>query len=277
MSLTGVKKNRVLKTDKKNMLTAENLTIGYQQKKQQKIIAKGINLAIKEGTLTAVIGKNGIGKSTLLRTLSKVQKPLEGEVFINQKNSKAYQHKELATTISLVLTERLPESQLTVFELIALGRQPYTNWIDSLSKKDFEKIHWAIKETSLETLQHNRCFELSDGQMQRVLIARALSQDTEIIILDEPTAHLDMHQTIAIFELLNKLTNSTKKTILISTHEINLATKMCDELIVFSENKIYTGTTAELIQKNAFENLFTSKIVEFDSALQQFVINSQSF
>jgi|TARA_B110000238_G_scaffold172186_1_gene190502 iron complex transport system ATP-binding protein len=277
MSLTGVKKNRVLKTDKKNMLTAENLTIGYQQKKQQKIIAKGINLAIKEGTLTAVIGKNGIGKSTLLRTLSKVQKPLEGEVFINQKNSKAYQHKELATTISLVLTERLPESQLTVFELIALGRQPYTNWIDSLSKKDFEKIHWAIKETSLETLQHNRCFELSDGQMQRVLIARALSQDTEIIILDEPTAHLDMHQTIAIFELLNKLTNSTKKTILISTHEINLATKMCDELIVFSENKIYTGTTAELIQKNAFENLFTSKIVKFDSALQQFVINSQSF
>lgn len=277
MSLTGVKKNRVLKTDKKNMLTAENLTIGYQQKKQQKIIAKGINLAIKEGTLTAVIGKNGIGKSTLLRTLSKVQKPLEGEVFINQKNSKAYQHKELATTISLVLTERLPESQLTVFELIALGRQPYTNWIDSLSKKDFEKIHWAIKETSLETLQHNRCFELSDGQMQRVLIARALSQDTEIIILDEPTAHLDMHQTIAIFELLKKLTNSIKKTILISTHEINLATKMCDELIVFSENKIYTGTTAELIQKNAFENLFTSKIVIFDNDLQQFIINSQSF
>ena len=259
------------------MLTAENLSIGYQQKKQQKIIAKGIDLVIKEGTLTGVIGKNGIGKSTLLRTLSKVQKPLEGEIFINQKNSKAYQHKELATTISLVLTERLPESQLTVFELIALGRQPYTNWIDSLSKKDFEKIHWAIKETSLETLQHNRCFELSDGQMQRVLIARALSQDTEIIILDEPTAHLDMHQTIAIFELLKKLTNSIKKTILISTHEINLATKMCDELIVFSENKIYTGTTAELIQKNAFENLFTSKIVIFDNDLQQFIINSQSF
>ena len=259
------------------MLTAENLSIGYQQKKQQKIIAKGIDFVIKEGTLTGVIGKNGIGKSTLLRTLSKVQKPLEGEIFINQKNSKAYQHKELATTISLVLTERLPESQLTVFELIALGRQPYTNWIDSLSKKDFEKIHWAIKETSLETLQHNRCSELSDGQMQRVLIARALTQDTEIIILDEPTAHLDMHQTIAIFELLKKLTSATKKTILISTHEINLATKMCDKLIVLSEKKIYTGTTAELIKEKAFENLFSSGVVEFNNTLQQFVINSQSF
>ena len=183
----------------------------------------------------------------------------------------------MATTISLVLTERLPESQLTVFEVIALGRQPYTNWIDSLTKKDLEKIHWAMEQTNLEALQNNRCSELSDGQMQRVLIARALSQDTEIIILDEPTAHLDMHQTIAIFELLKKLTSSTQKTIIISTHEINLATKMCDELIVLSENIIYTGTTAELIQQNAFENLFASKIVKFDRTLQQFVINSQSF
>ncbi|MDB4181915.1 ABC transporter ATP-binding protein [Polaribacter sp.] len=266
-----------MKTDENNILTIENLTIGYEQKKQQKIIAKGINFAIKKGTLNAVVGKNGIGKSTLLRTLSKVQKPLAGAIFINKKNSKAYLHQELAKTISLVLTERLPESQLTVFEVIALGRQPYTNWIDSLTKKDLEKIHWAIEQTNLAALQNNRCSELSDGQMQRVLIARALSQDTEIIILDEPTAHLDMYQTIAIFELLKKLTSSTQKTILISTHEINLATKMCDELIVLSENKIYTGTTAELIQQNAFENLFTSKIVKFDRALQQFVINSQSF
>ena len=185
-----------MKTDENNILTLENLTIGYEQKKQQKIIAKGINFAIKKGTLNAVVGKNGIGKSTLLRTLSKVQKPLAGAIFINKKNSKAYLHQELAKTISLVLTERLPESQLTVFEVIALGRQPYTNWIDSLTKKDLEKIHWAIEQTNLATLQNNRCSELSDGQMQRVLIARTLSQDTEIIILDEPTAHLDMHQTL---------------------------------------------------------------------------------
>lgn len=263
--------------NKNNILSTENLAIGYAQKKQQKVIASGINFAIKKGTLNAVIGKNGIGKSTLLRTLSKVQKPLEGTLFINKKNSNAYQHLELAKTISLVLTERVPESQLTVFELIALGRQPYTNWIDSLSKKDLQKIQWAITATNLETLQNNRCSELSDGQMQRVLIARALSQDTEIIVLDEPTAHLDMHQTITIFELLKQLTKTTKKTIIISTHEINLATKICDELIVLSENKIYTGTTAALIQQNAFENLFASKIVKFDTALQQFVIHSQTF
>ena len=190
-----------MKTAKNSILTTENLAIGYQEKKHPKVIAKEIHLDIKKGTFTAVIGQNGIGKSTLLRTISKVQNPIEGAVFINHKNICDYHHQELATTISLVLTERLPESQLTVFELIALGRQPYTNWIDTLSEKDVTKIHWAIQETNLEALQHTRFYELSDGQLQRVLIARALAQDTEIIILDEPTAHLDMHQTITIFEL----------------------------------------------------------------------------
>jgi iron complex transport system ATP-binding protein len=232
-------------------------------------------LSIEKGKLISVLGKNGIGKSTLLRTISKVQNPLNGEIFINQKNSTAYTHQELAKTISLVLTERLPESQLTVFELIALGRQPYTNWIDTLSKNDIEKINWAIKETNLEHLKDNRFYELSDGQLQRVLIARALAQDTQIIILDEPTAHLDMHQTITIFELLKKLTITTKKTVLISTHEINLATKMCDELIILSENKIYAGTTAKLIEEDAFETLFSSEIVKFNRTLQQFVINNK--
>lgn len=261
-----------MNTVKKSILSAENLSIGYHQKKDQKVIANEMNLAIQEGSFTAVIGQNGIGKSTLLRTLSNVQKPLEGTVFINQKPSYAFSHQELAKTISLVLTERIPESQLTVFELVALGRQPYTNWIDRLSNDDLEKIQWAIEKTNLEALQDRLFYELSDGQLQRVLIARALAQDTQIIILDEPTAHLDMHQTITIFELLHQLTLTTQKTILISTHEINLATKMCDELILLSENKIYSGTTASLIAQNAFETLFTSEIVKFNRTLEQFVI-----
>ena len=120
------------------------------KKSSKRLLRKESISQLRKGTLNAVVGKNGIGKSTLLRTLSKVQKPLAGAIFINKKNSKAYLHQELAKTISLVLTERLPESQLTVFEVIALGRQPYTNWIDSLTKKDLEKIHWAIEQTNLE-------------------------------------------------------------------------------------------------------------------------------
>ena len=260
-------------TFKKNILVIDNLTVGYQEKNKIKIIANNISLNIKRGSFVAIIGKNGIGKSTLLKTISKVLKQLNGSITINGKNINEYSYRELAKTISLVLTERLPESQLTVLELIALGRQPHTNWIDTLSKIDIEKIEWAVKETNLEKLRDNRIDELSDGQLQRVLIARALAQDTEIIILDEPTAHLDMHQTIKIFELLKKLTHKTEKTIIISSHEINLAIKTCDQLTILSKNKIYSGTISTLMVENAFENLFSSEIVKFNRTLQQFVIN----
>ena len=260
-------------TFKKNILVIDNLTVGYQEKNKIKIIANNISLNIKRGSFVAIIGKNGIGKSTLLKTISKVLKQVNGSITINGKNINEYSYRELAKTISLVLTERLPESQLTVLELIALGRQPHTNWIDTLSKIDIEKIEWAIKETNLEKLRDNRIDELSDGQLQRVLIARALAQDTEIIILDEPTAHLDMHQTIKIFELLKKLTHKTEKTIIISSHEINLAIKTCNQLTILSKNKIYSGTISTLMVENAFENLFSSEIVKFNRTLQQFVIN----
>ena len=191
--------------NKNIILKTENLSIGYQQKKEDKIIAKNINLKIEKGKLVTILGRNGIGKSTLLRTLSKVQKPISGEVFIHQKSIENLTEKELSTQLSLVLTERLPESQLTVYELIALGRQPYTNWIDKLTDTDIEKVETAIKQTGIEHLKNNRFYELSDGQLQRVLIARALAQDTEIIILDEPTAHLDIHHTFKVFSLLKKL------------------------------------------------------------------------
>lgn len=262
--MSQVKKHIVLKT--------ENLSVGYQTKQQQTIVVSDINLSIEKGKFIALLGKNGIGKSTLLRTISKVQKPLSGSIKINQKNIEEYSHQELATSLSLVLTERLPESQLTVFELVALGRQPYTNWIDKLTEEDTEKVQWAIHQTEIEHLQHKRFYELSDGQLQRVLIARALAQDTEIIILDEPTAHLDIHHTFKVFSLLQKLVESTGKTIIISTHEVNLAIQLTDELILLSEGKIYNGTSSELITQNAFEQLFPKELIHFNKTLEQFVI-----
>ncbi|MGB1283051.1 MAG: ABC transporter ATP-binding protein [Polaribacter sp.] len=261
---------------KHSILKTENLSIGYQQKKQQKVIFSDINLSIEKGKFVALLGKNGVGKSTLLRTISKVQKPLEGNIFINDKNLREYAYQELATLLSLVLTERLPESQLTVFELVALGRQPYTNWIDTLTKKDIEKIEWAMHLTEIKHLKNNRFYELSDGQLQRVLIARALAQDTEIIILDEPTAHLDIHHTIKVFSLLKKLVQTTKKTIIISTHEVNLAIQLTDELILLSDDKMYSGTSKELIHQNAFSTLFPSEIIKFNTTLEQFVINKNN-
>lgn len=262
-----VSENIVLKT--------ENLSIGYQSKKAQNIVASKIDIAIEKGKLVAVLGKNGIGKSTLLRTIAKVQNPLQGDIFINQKNIEKYSNKDLSTVLSLVLTERLPESQMTVFELVALGRQPYTNWIDSLSETDLEKINWAIEQTEINHLKDKFFYELSDGQLQRVLIARALAQDTDIIILDEPTAHLDLHHTIKIFSLLKKLVSETSKTIMLSTHEVNFAIQFANEIVLFTEGEIFTGNPTELISKNAFDNLFSKEIVIFNRNLQQFIINKK--
>tara|TARA_R110002049_G_scaffold28036_1_gene96726 strand:- start:648 stop:1445 length:798 start_codon:yes stop_codon:yes gene_type:complete len=263
----------MVEKSKNSILKTENLTIGYQQKKQDKIVLSNINLSIEKGKLISVLGKNGIGKSTLLRTLSKVQKPISGTIYFEGKNLKNYGEKELSKKLSLVLTERLPESQLTVFELIALGRQPYTNWIDTLSENDIEKINWALAQTEITHLKDNRFYELSDGQLQRVLIARALAQDTAVIILDEPTAHLDMHQTINIFSLLQKLVQQTQKTIIISSHELNLALQLSNEIILLTENNIQFGSTEELIRKDAFDNLFPNNLLKFNKTLQQFVIN----
>ena len=266
--MNSISKHIVLKT--------ENLTIGYQQKKLRTVIAKNVNLSLEKGKFIALLGKNGIGKSTLLRTISKVQNPLSGDVFINGKNLNQYTNKELATNLSLVLTERLPESQLTVFELIALGRQPYTNWVDKISDNDLDKINWAIEKTEIKHLQEKRFYELSDGQLQRVLIARALAQDTEIIILDEPTAHLDMHHTYKIFQLLKKLVKTTAKTIIISTHQINLALEIVDELIIMNSKEVLSGETQKLIDTNKLEALFPKEILSFNKKLQQFTIRKDN-
>lgn len=232
-------------------------------------------MSIEKGKLVTVLGKNGIGKSTLLRTIAKVQAPLNGTIFINNKNLESYTHQELATSLSMVLTERLPEIQLTVFELVALGRQPYTNWIDKLSETDLGKINWAINETEIDHLKNKRFYELSDGQLQRVLIARALAQDTEIIILDEPTAHLDLHHTIKIFALLKNLTEKTLKTIIMSSHEVNLSIKFADKIILFTDTEIFTGSPSLLIKNNSFDNLFPREIVTFNRNLEQFIINKK--
>jgi iron complex transport system ATP-binding protein len=261
----------------KNMLNivleTRNLSIGYSSNKSEKKLLDSINLDIKKGEFIALLGKNGAGKSTLLRTLSKVQNKLAGEITINQKKLDEYSQHELAKVMSVVLTERLPESQLTVFEIVALGRQPYTNWLDKLSKDDIKKVLHALELTNVAHLKDRPFYKLSDGQLQRVLIARALAQDTEIIILDEPTAHLDIHHTYKIFSLLQELVKTTSKTIIISTHEVNLALKLADSFVLIANDDLYSGNADELIKQNAFSSLFPQELISFNKNLQQFVIN----
>ena len=197
------------------IIETNNLSIGYSSKKEKTVVASNINLQLFKGELIGLVGANGIGKSTLLRTLTNVQEPLSGKVKINSKDLNSYTSQELAQTLSLVLTEQLVSKNLNILELVALGRQPYTNWIGSLTAIDFSIINQALKQTHIENIKHKKCFELSDGQLQKALISRALAQDTDVIILDEPTTHLDMYHKAYVLKLLQKLAKETGKTIFI--------------------------------------------------------------
>ncbi len=256
----------------KNILSTSNLSIGYASKKKPIVIAENLNLNLQTGKLVALIGANGIGKSTLLRTLCGIQKPLSGTVLVNDKNIRTFEPLALAQNLSLVLIDKLPSSNLTVFELVALGRQPYTNWLGKLSVADLEKVNLAMELTQIEHLSNKKHHEISDGQLQKVLIARALAQDTPLIILDEPTTHLDLLHKVSVFKLLKKLSEMTNKCILFSTHDIDLAIQLSDEIIVMTENEVLKDQPCNLITKGVFNLLFKDEQITFDGEKGKFIV-----
>ncbi|MGB3149252.1 MAG: ABC transporter ATP-binding protein [Maribacter sp.] len=244
------------------------MSIGYKSVS----ICDNINFELKNGELTAIVGINGIGKSTLLRTLGNFQPKVSGTLKINGRDLENFQPLELASKISVVLTEPVASKNLTVQELIALGRQPYTNWLGKLSTEDLLKVNEAIQMLELSNLKDKKCYELSDGQLQRVLIARALAQDTDIILLDEPTTHLDLYHKVQILKLLKSIAHQTKKTILFTSHEIEMTIQLCDKILILDgiENPFEQPCT--LIENKAFEHLFPSDAITFDSTTGAFRI-----
>ena len=258
--------------ESKIILQASDISIGYTSKKVKNSIASNINLSLERGKLIALIGANGIGKSTLLRTITGIQKPITGTVLLNGKNIHELNSLSLAQNLSVVLTEKLPPSNLTVWELIALGRQPYTNWIGKLTDNDIAKINEAIELTQIGHLTQKKHYEISDGQLQIVLIARALAQDTPLIILDEPTTHLDLLHKVTLFKLLKKLTQETGKCILFSTHDIDMAIQLSDEMIIMTPDHTLQDQPCNLIMKGSFTTLFQDEHIVFDSQKGKFVI-----
>ena len=256
------------------ILSTTNLCIGYPSKNHTNCIAENLNLNLGQGQLIALVGANGIGKSTLLRTLTGIQKPLAGTITLNDKDIFSYDPLALAQNLSLVLTEKLPPSNLTVFELIALGRQPYTNWLGKLSSEDVFQINRAIALTHIEHLVDKRHHEISDGQLQIVLIARALAQDTALIILDEPTTHLDLQHKVAVFKLLKKLSQETAKCILFSTHDIDLAIQLSDEMIVMTEANVHQNQPCTLISQGVFDTIFNDDSLFFDKDKGKFAFKT---
>lgn len=255
---------------KKTVIQVDHLSIGYTHSKHEKIILSDINFSISTGNLVGIIGANGTGKSTLLRTLAHQQKKLSGQALINNKLIENYSINSWATQVSWVHTETLIPQSLTVFELVSLGRQPYTNWLDKLKTRDIQKINESLKLTDLVNLQDRKCSTLSDGQLQRVFIARAITQDTPIIFLDEPTTHLDLHHKVETLTLLKKLCTEFNKTIVFSSHEIELVLQVCNQIISITDKKVHLNTPDNLIESSILNDLFKNSSVYFNPELKNF-------
>ncbi len=212
----------------------ENLSIGYKDK----ILFGDLNFEIKTGILTSLLGSNGIGKSTLLKTISGLLDKKSGAVFIDDKNIDAFSIAEFAKLVSVVLTHENVNKDLTVYELVKLGRQPYTNWLDKITEADENLINATLEDCEIISLKDRKLSQLSDGQLQRTFIARAVVQDTPFIFLDEPSTHLDLYHKVKLFKLLKKLCTVNHKCILFSTHDLDLALQLSDEIMLLKDEKI---------------------------------------
>lgn len=255
------------------MLQTKDLTIGYLQGKKQLIpIQQAINFTLTPQTLTSLLGINGIGKSTLLRTLTGHQHPLQGTISLHNRAISSYSTTELAKAISVVFTEAIPYSSLTVREVLQISRTPYLDWKSTCTAEDTYWIDKAIDLTSIAAFVQSPLANLSDGQLQRVSIARALAQNTPIIILDEPASHLDLNHKVKLYQLLQYLTEKEKKTILFSSHDIELALQFADEALVLQEHRYTQNTIENLISNGVFDDFFQDDVLQFDRQTKRFTL-----
>ena len=254
-------------------LQVTRLRIGYQDRGEQAPLVDKISFDLPPGSLSAVVGVNGVGKSTLLRTLSGMQPALGGAILIQGNPLKQLPIARKAQLLSVVLTEPLSSRNLLVSELVSLGRHPYTNWLGQLTGEDLNKVRESLVKMELEEIAEQPCHTLSDGQLQRVLIGRALAQDTPLMLLDEPTTHLDLYHKVKILKLLREIAHTTDKSILFSTHEIGLAIQLCDHILVLQPGESHFGSPCELIESGDFERLFPRDTIHFDPQSGMFRVN----
>lgn len=250
----------------KSIIDISNLTIGYNKS----AVVKGITTSFNSGELICLIGRNGEGKSTLIKTLCKLLPPISGSILVNDKDLIKLNDKDFANLISVVLTSKITITNITVKEFIAFGRYPYTNWLGKLNKDDEKQINAAIEMCGIKDLTNRDFSLLSDGEKQKVNIARAIAQHTPIIILDEPTAHLDLVNNVEIFKLLKELAHQYNKTIVFSTHYIEFALQLADKICLVNDGLFYYDTPKNIIDSKKIDQLFDKKSVKFNSATNSF-------
>ena len=252
-------------------LKAHSLTIGYAPTRNERhTVAKNLELELSAGELICLLGPNGIGKSTLMRTLSGLQPALSGEIRLGGQLLKNLAARQRAQRIGIVSTERIDVGHLSGYALVSLGRYPYTDWTGRMDQTDRDIVSNAMQAVGAVDLADRSVSELSDGERQKIMIARALAQETDIILLDEPTAFLDLPRRVEIVTLLRSLAHDVGKAILLSTHDLDLALRNADQIWLMTPGQVETGIPESLVLNGAFENAFARDSIEFDSASGSF-------
>ncbi|MCC0639654.1 MULTISPECIES: ABC transporter ATP-binding protein [unclassified Clostridioides] len=255
------------------MLKTNNLSVGYDKK----VVVSDINIEVKKGEILCLLGSNGAGKTTILRSLSKLITPIKGEIYLNDMDIRHISRKTLSKMMALVLTNRLLGDLMTVQDVVNMGRYPYTGFFGNLSKKDLMMVDDSLKSVNALHLKKRYFDELSDGEKQKVLVARALVQEPEIIILDEPTTHLDIKHRLELMNILKKLSKEKSISVILSLHEIDIALKSCDKVALVKNNKVIAyGQPEDMVDENMINSLYELEDKNFNSLLGAVEISNKS-
>lgn len=247
------------------LLETHHLTVGYTQGKHATAVLSDLDLKLERGQLTALLGRNGAGKSTLLRAITCAARPLEGTITIDGTDLSAMPQRERARIIGLVSTDRIAAGGLTVTELVSLGRQPHTGFLGRLSKEDHQLVNQALRDVGIDHKAHTFMAQLSDGERQKAMIARALAQATPIVVLDEPTAFLDVASRIETMQLLHALAHDHNKAVLLSSHDVSQSLLMADQLwLITHDRHVVCGPTHDLIEAGSMQRLFDNPHIKFN-------------
>lgn len=243
------------------MILFEKLRLGYGSR----ILIDDLSATIEGGTLTALVGRNGTGKSTLLRAIVGLQERMAGDIRLQGRSVGDLTTAELAQAVAFVTTDKVRIANLKCRDVVALGRAPYTNWIGRMQEQDRKMVELSLEMVGMADFADKTMDQMSDGECQRVMIARALAQETPIILLDEPTAFLDMPNRYELCILLGCLAHQHGKAILFSTHELDIALELCDKVALISPPSLHLLPTEEMIRSGYVEQLFSNDVMSFDA------------
>lgn len=243
------------------MIELKELTVGYGQR----TLLDKVSTRLTGGQLVALLGRNGTGKSTLLRAMMGLEKPQTGEILLQGENIILLKPEELARNISFVTTDKVRIANLRCEDVVSMGRAPYTNWIGQLQPEDKERVAESMRLVGMSDYAEKTMDKMSDGECQRIMIARALAQDTPVILLDEPTAFLDLPNRYELCLLLKKLAQKEGKCILFSTHDLDIALSLCDTIMLIDNPQLYSLPTPEMVASGHIERLFRNESITFDA------------